>query len=415
VPGRSGHGAREEERGVTGEFAGGFDATANRTTRDRREELGRAAFLALYAILRNARMHAEDNAAFDAPVEQIGRSIAELIATDGAFDLQLAADGLYVNRQAVRLDATTNALLGFVRGEMLGRGIHGLSARTAPDALELRRLVRLFTPSAPRRPGAQGDPAAPLLSLRLSVEVVADSAPHVRTHDTRLIDVYSYAVFFVSRTIAQLRSGAQALPVWAASRLVQDFVDLEELAQLRFLQLSRCKAGAEAYYGYHAANVAVLSIAFGARLGFSRTRRHDLGMAALFHDIGIAAIPVALLNKEHQLTEREMAAMQVTPLFAARAILRDREVHAAALERARAAYDCHCDLAGPRAEPERSIGPLGQIVGICEAFDALTTTRPFRRAFEPAEALHVLRTELHHRFDATLVARFNQFVEPLLS
>ena len=397
------------------EFAAGFDATANRSTRDRREELGRAAFLALYAILRNARMHADDNAAFDAPLEQIGRSIAELIATDGAFALEIAPDAIYVNRQAVRLDATTTALLAFLRGEMLARGIHGVSTRACPDAAELRRFVRLFTSVAPRRTGPQGDPAAPLSVLRLSIEGVVESATHVRSHDTRLVDVYSYAVFFVSRTIAQLRSGAQALPVWAASRLVQDFVDLEELAPLRFLQLSRCKAGAEAYYGYHAANVAVLSIGFGARLGFSRVRRHDLGMAALFHDIGIAAVPLSLLNKEHQLTEREMAAMQVTPLFAARAILREREVHPAGLERARAAYDCHCDQAGERAEPDRIIGPLGQIVGICEAFDALTTTRPYRRAFEPAEAIHVLRTELRHRVDAALVAKFIQFAEPLLA
>jgi len=157
----------------------------------------------------------------------------------------------------------------------------------------------------------------------------------------------------------------------------------------------------------------VLAVGFGARQGLSCNRQHDLGMASLFHDIGIAAIPLTFLNRDDRLAEREMAALQVTPLFAARAILRDRDIHPAALERARAAYDAHSDLRGPRAEPGRRIGAPGQIVGICEAFDALTTTRHTRRALEVLEAHRTMRTELAHRFDEGLLAKFVAWTEPL--
>jgi HD-GYP domain-containing protein (c-di-GMP phosphodiesterase class II) len=384
--------------------ATGFDASANQSRRDRREELGRAAFLALYAILRNARVHAAENDVFDAPLAQFAKSLKELVETDGGFDLQFASDGVYVNRQAIRLDATTTALVGFVRRELLRIGVHGVSARAAPDTDELRNLVARLA----------GNATVPLFALTLTQAASGADASHIRSHDTRLVDAYSYALFFVSKTIAQLRAGAQGLPVWAASRLVQDFVDLEQAAPRRFLQLARCKAGGEAYYPYHSANVAVLAISFGGRLGLSRSRRHDLGMAALFHDIGVAAIPAAKLHSADELTERELASMQIMPLFAARAILRDREVHPAALERARAAYDCHCDVAGPRAEPERPPGALGRVLALCEAFDALTTTRPYRGAYEPGEAVHVLRTELAHRFDAGLVEKFTEAIGALL-
>jgi hypothetical protein len=382
-------------------------------SRERIEGVGRSGLLALYSIVRNARVHAEDNDAFDASVTQLGGGISELIRTDGVFDLRFARDGLYLNRQAIRLDVATTRIFRSVRADLFCRGVHGIAARAAPDGGELRRFVRLFT-TAVRALGAQGDPASPLAALSLVIEDPEQSESRERSNDVRLIDAYSHAVFFVSRSIAQLRGGKEALPVWAASRLMQDFVDLEEATPARFLHLAHCKAGGDAYYGYHCANVAVLSIAFGARLGLSRNRRHDLGMAALFHDIGVAAVPSRFLNSEDEVTERELAAMRVLPIFAARAILRDREVHTAALDRARAAYDCHSDLTGARSEAGRKVGALGAIIAIAEAFDALTTTRPFRGAFEPAEAVHLMEGKLSHRFDAGLLVRFVAMVEPLL-
>ena len=198
-----------------------------------------------------------------------------------------------------------------------------------------------------------------------------------------MVSAYSNAVFFVGRTIELLHSGGQAIPSWAASRVVQDLVDLQTEAPLHFLQLARTKAGGEGYWGYHAANVAVLAISFGARLGFEKRRRHDLGMAALFHDVGMAALPAALVNKEEPLTDREIAAFKASPLFSARAVLREGEVHSAALDRAQAVYECHLPLVPEKGEPLREIGALGRIIAICEAYDALTTTRPFRRAHQP--------------------------------
>jgi len=382
----------------------GLDATANHATRDRRQELGLAAALALYSIVRNARLHDERNAVFDGPIAQLENVLAELVATDGFVDLQLGDDGASVNRQQVRVDATSAAVVALLKAELFARGIHGIAARVAPDAAELRALARVFTAAGPKSLGERGDPAQPFSALTLLLQRGRTEAPHARGYDTRLVDSYAHAVWFVDRTIAQLRAGAQSIPAWAGSRVVQDLVELQREAPLRFLQLARTKAGGAAYWGYHAANVAVLAISFGARLGMQKRRRHDLGMGALFHDIGVAALPVALLQKEVPLTDDEIAALRSAPIFGARAILRQREVHAAALERGLAAIECHGD-AGARAP--------GRILAICEAYDALTTTRPQRRSFSHFDALRMLRTELAGRLDARLVELFAQVAEPL--
>jgi HD-GYP domain-containing protein (c-di-GMP phosphodiesterase class II) len=292
-----------------------------------------------------------------------------------------------------------------LKAELSARGIHGFSAAIVPDAAELRALARLFTSAAPRSLTANGDPAQPLSVLTLSLERNGGEGPHGRGYDTRLVDSYAHAVWFVDRTIGQLRAGAQSIPAWAASRVVQDLVELQREAPLRFLQLARTKAGGAAYWGYHAANVAVLAISFGARLGMDKRRRHDLGMGALFHDIGVAALPVALLHKDGALTDGEVAQLRSAPVFGARAILRQREVHAPALERGLAAVECHGDASG---------GAPGRVLAICEAYDALTTTRPQRRSFSHSDALRMLGTDLAHRLDPRLVELFTHVVEPLV-
>jgi len=393
---------------MTSQLGHGLDATANGSTRERRQELGLRALAALHAILRNGRVHGASNGVFDGPLATLGVAILELVRDDGSFELQIAPDALFVNRQQIRLDAAGNAVFGLVRAEAAGRGIHGIAAREAVSATDLRAFVSLLSTGAAATIGECGDPANPLASLRLLLHRAAAQDPHARSHDTRLVDCYGHAVLFVDQTLQQLRAGAQAIPVWAASRVVQDFVELEREAPLRFLQLARTKAGGGAYWGYHAANVAVLAIAFGARLGMAKRRRHDLGMAALFHDVGLAALPIELLHKETTLSEPEVAAIRAAPLFAARALLRERDTHAAALERAQGAFECHLDVSGPVP-----IGAVGRVLAICEAYDALTTTRPQRRAHSHLDALRILRTDLAHRFDRQLLEAFPSVVEPL--
>jgi hypothetical protein len=389
------------------DLGGDLDATSGQATKDRRQELGRQVFYSLQAIIRNARLHDENNDAFAPVLQQLRDALRELIATDGAFSLKVAADGLYVNRQIVRIEAAAAPLAAFVRSELGALGIHGISALETPKPADLRALVHVFTAAATRRLGRRGDPARPLSVLSLLIEGDGEAEPKVLDDQRRMVDAYSHAVLFVGRYVELLRGGSQAMPIWAASRVVQDLVDLQRNAPLRFLQLARTKGGGEAYLGYHAANVAVLAISFGARLGFEKKRCHDLGMSALFHDVGMVALPEALLYKETELDERDRSAVQASPLLTARAILRDREVHPAALERARAAYECHLDLT---CQP---VSAVGRILAICESYDALTTARPWRVALSRRDALQRMQAEMTGRLDPALLQLFPLATEAL--
>jgi hypothetical protein len=389
-----------------------LDYSASATTRDRRQQIGSRLAVALGSVSRNARNYDPDNDVFTDALDQLQQAIFVLIEADGAFELELLDDGIYLNRQQLRFDAAGLPIATQVRGELRQRGVFGLSSLVAPPRSDLRELVRLLSPKGPLRPGPRGDSQHPLAALRFKLSPGPSAEDTLADRSARLVAAYAHAVFFVDHTIQQLRMAGELIPLWAASRVVQDLVDLQRTMPRRFLQLARTKETSD-YWGHHAANVCVLAITFAARLGLAKNRRHDLGMAALFHDVGMAAIPPALLERGGKLDARAQSALKASPLFAARAILRDREVHPPALERALAVHECHLDLV-PHEGPLPDIGLAGRILAICESFDALTTDRPFRPAHSHEAALKIMTTEQLFRFDPDLMRLFPQVVEPLL-
>jgi len=394
------------------DLGSGFDASASQATRARRQELGQRAAMALQVIMRNAKNYDERNAVFAAPIQAFLSAIDGLIATDGAFELRLDGDAVRANRQIIKLDAISRQVLEATHADLGARGVVGLRAVASASEHEFRALVGLLRGS--RRLTNVGDPASPFPMLELVMDERSDEerrAP-VSVHE-EMVRAYAAGVLFAARTIGQLRDGGEVAPIWAAGRVVRQLVDLQGRAPLAMLEMSRTKADGEAYWGHHAANVAVLAISFGARLGLKKRRRHDLGMSGLFHDVGMAALPPAVLGKPGALDDRERYAVDVNPLFAARVLLRDREVHPAALERALAAYECHLRLDATTGDTP-DVGLCGRVVAICEAFDALTSARPYRAALAPQAAVSVMYTEMANKFDTQLLGLFSSVIEPLL-
>jgi len=342
-------------------------------------------------------------------LDELQQALRELRRTDGTAEIFLVPDGLAANAQPLRFEPGQTAPALAVEAALRQRGLLGLSALLPPPQSDLRELLRLLLNKPGARPASALFPERPLVALRLHFRQEA-SEDAVQ----RLAAAYAHAVFFVDHTIQELRVGGELMPASAASRVVQELVELQASFPHRFIQLARTKADADEYWGFHAANVAVLALSFAARLGLSRGRRHDLGMAALFHDVGMAAIPSALLERKGELDERAKSAVKSSPLFAARAILRHREVHQAALDRALAAYECHLELVPDPGEPLPEIGFPARILALCESFDALTTERPFRPARSPREALQIITTEQVFRFDPELVDLLPRVIEPLL-
>jgi putative nucleotidyltransferase with HDIG domain len=141
-------------------------------------------------------------------------------------------------------------------------------------------------------------------------------------------------------------------------------------------------------------------------------RRADLvKVAALLQDIGTLGVPVHYLSKPDILSVDEMSAVQLHPVYA-----RDILSEIPGLGAAAWWVGCHHERVDGKGYPGMLEGaevpPEAQIIGMCEAFDALTSERPYRRAMPRSDALEVMRGLSGTRFDPYLLSRFEDVAAP---
>ena len=141
-------------------------------------------------------------------------------------------------------------------------------------------------------------------------------------------------------------------------------------------------------------------------------RRADLvKVAALLQDIGTLGVPAHYLSKPDILTIDEMSAVQMHPTFA-----RDILSEIPGLGAAAWWVGCHHERIDGKGYPGMLEGDEvpteAQVIGMCEAFDALTSDRPYRRALSACDAFEVMRGLGGTRFDPYLIERFESVAGP---
>jgi len=155
----------------------------------------------------------------------------------------------------------------------------------------------------------------------------------------------------------------------------------------------------------HQRGVGALVLAVGRRLGMSTEDLDVLARAAELHDVGKIAIPDAILNKPGALDEEEWRFMR------RHTILGERILMAAAALRpvARLVRSSHERFDGG-GYPDGLAGeaiPLGaRVIFVCDAFDAMTSTRSYSPAVSTDEALQELRACAGTQFDPRVVEAF---------
>ncbi|MEA2170013.1 MAG: hypothetical protein QOF76_3313, partial [Solirubrobacteraceae bacterium] len=163
----------------------------------------------------------------------------------------------------------------------------------------------------------------------------------------------------------------------------------------------------------HGRSVAELAAATARQLGLSDTDVDVIALAAQLHDVGKLAMPAAIINKPGQLDEAEWAFMRRHTLVGER-ILRAASALADVAKIVRA---CHERWDGD-GYPDRVAGdeiPLAaRIIFVCDAFDAMTQSRPYREPLSARAALDELTRCAGTQFDPAVVLAFGAIFEHLL-
>lgn len=157
--------------------------------------------------------------------------------------------------------------------------------------------------------------------------------------------------------------------------------------------------------GVHSTRLAEWGVRVARDLGLDEGRLRDVEIAALLHDIGKIGVPDSLLNSSTPLTEDEWVLMRKHPEYGW-AVVRLFE----GFERASLLVLHHherCDGAGYPAGLSGSEVPVGaRVVAVIDAFDAMTSNRPYRRGLPFDEAIRRLIAARGTQFDAAVVDCF---------
>ena len=155
----------------------------------------------------------------------------------------------------------------------------------------------------------------------------------------------------------------------------------------------------------HLRHVGVLARDVARMLGLDQSAVDDVERAAELHDIGKAAVPDAILNKPGPLTEREWEFMR-RHTYVGERILAAAPSLSGVASLVRASHE-RWDGGG---YPDRLKGdaiPLGaRIICVCDAFDAMTSDRPYAAAIDPADAVVEIQRCAGTQFDPAVVAAF---------
>ena len=171
--------------------------------------------------------------------------------------------------------------------------------------------------------------------------------------------------------------------------------------------LSKSMEAKDLYTGGHTGRVAAVSIALAEHLGLDSDALEAIEIGALLHDIGKIGIPEHILRKEGPLDEAEWAIMRMHPLISD-FILAELDLDPIIRECARSSHERTDGKGYPDGLSGEEIPLPARIVFVADAFDAITSDRPYRQGRSTAAALAEIEANAGTQFCPSVVAALGE-------
>ncbi len=168
--------------------------------------------------------------------------------------------------------------------------------------------------------------------------------------------------------------------------------------------ITRLKSKDE-YTFLHSISVSALMVHFGRWLRLDKKTVRELGIAGLLHDIGKMMMPDSLLSKEGALSAAEMAVIRTHPVRGYETLARQGDMPEIVLDVCLHHHERMDGKGYPNGLSDKQLSLPVRIAAICDVYDAMTTARPYKRAWTAAETMTMmLKSEGH--FDRHLLGQF---------
>ncbi len=170
--------------------------------------------------------------------------------------------------------------------------------------------------------------------------------------------------------------------------------------------LTRAIEAKDPYTLGHSERVAVIAEQIAKTMGLSRKTINDLYIAALIHDIGKIGVEDSILNKPGALDKDEFDAIKNHPVIGSK-IIEDVNFSKTVVEAVLYHHWGYDGKGYPAGNGEPEIQPLGAaILAIADAYDAMTSDRPYRKRLDDEVAMKIIRDNSGTQFNPKVVEAF---------
>ena len=207
----------------------------------------------------------------------------------------------------------------------------------------------------------------------------------------------------IGKMFTDARMG-RAVKAGHAATLVEEISNSIQRHPHALINLARLKT-ADDYTYMHSVAVCALMVALARQLELDETLVRTAGIAGLLHDIGKMAIPNRLLNKPGRLTDAEFSAVRQHPQAGYRMLLESNQISHEVLDVALHHHEKYDGSGYPNGLAGQDIGLLARMGAVCDVYDAITSNRAYKAAWDPAESLHRMARWKGH-FDKKILQAF---------
>jgi putative nucleotidyltransferase with HDIG domain len=171
------------------------------------------------------------------------------------------------------------------------------------------------------------------------------------------------------------------------------------------ISLARLKTHDDYTY-MHSVAVCALMVSLARQLGMDDARTRDAGLAGLLHDMGKAVMPTDVLHKPGKLTEAEFKVMRTHPLRGYEMLREGGTATEGALDVCLHHHEKIDGSGYPHGLRGDQISLLAKMGAVCDVYDAITSNRPYKNAWDPAESLRKMAEWRGGHFDDAVFQAF---------
>jgi HD-GYP domain-containing protein (c-di-GMP phosphodiesterase class II) len=377
---------------------------------------GRDFLVVLYTAFRSLKLYPIENAQVQRALDDLVATTKQLLDVEREIELRLQGEFIFVNSTRLRLDLDNYASFSHILGVLRQCGIGAVRVDEGVDRGQLQVFLSLLLVYAAKEVTPEKvhelskkmvDGGVSFITVEPPVETEGDVEDAERQKEAAK-RTYARSVAVTKEVINSIRMGRTA-NVKKVKRAVQAIVDQVLNNESSLVGLTTLRDYDE-YTFTHSVNVCIFSVALGRKLGFTKLQLYDLGIAALFHDVGKSRVPLEVLNKQGGLTDEEWRIMTAHPWLGVLTLFGLRGYGEIPYRGMIVAYEHHmkADLTGyPKSIRPRQLSIFSKIVAVADGFDAATSRRAYQTTpIQPDQVLKEMWENPRRGYDPVIVKAF---------